>query len=443
MQADVLAGRAPNPQQSLVDLPGQSGMQSGYAAPQSQGQPDFIADKNKGTVEGRQRSSDNMRDYANALRGKSAPQGRTAGPLNVYYGPNIGESLGYAGEQLMGGYMAGKANKEDVKIDKARSLEKARLEGIETDRYDRDQVRKDETLQVKKDTLAEIVADGESVVMVSPDGKNEVGAVQRNGMWFEPDGKTPWGEGKTDRKGWKSWKKPVAAGAGGTGRDYVTKIDDGRGNEVLMRVNPYDPNSVPQFMLPGEDGKNSWTEDKAAAFAAVRAETEATKAGKVKGAEALAANNVARMQEIEDGLNGMERTAVLYGQAMDAMLEGAKTGYIEGNKWSPTISSASIILQNVQDQLGLEKIGEYTFGSLSEAEGQWVRDSSIPKTLSEEQIIPWIQHKYESQMRAIQAEKFELKYRRKYHESPRREYIDQILKRDGFEFGAAKSWADD
>tara|TARA_R110000765_G_scaffold300721_1_gene395261 strand:+ start:427 stop:1905 length:1479 start_codon:yes stop_codon:yes gene_type:complete len=79
----------------------------------------------KGSIEGRQRISDNQRKYAQSLRGGAAPQGRTAGPLDVYYGPNIGESLAYATDQMVGGYMEGKADKEDAAIDEARQLEKA------------------------------------------------------------------------------------------------------------------------------------------------------------------------------------------------------------------------------------------------------------------------------------------------------------------------------
>ena len=71
----------------------------------------------KGSIEGRQRISDNQRKYAQSLRGGAAPQGRTAGPLDVYYGPNIGESLAYATNQMVGGYMEGQADKEDAAID--------------------------------------------------------------------------------------------------------------------------------------------------------------------------------------------------------------------------------------------------------------------------------------------------------------------------------------
>lgn len=91
---------------------------SGYAK-------DAPAPDPQGSIEGRQRISDSQRKYAQSLRGGAAPKGMTAGPLNVYYGPNIGESLGYAGKQLMGGYMEGQANKKDASIDESRQLEKA------------------------------------------------------------------------------------------------------------------------------------------------------------------------------------------------------------------------------------------------------------------------------------------------------------------------------
>jgi hypothetical protein len=352
------------------------------------------------------------------------PKGKTVGPLDVYVGPNWAESLEGAVNQGLGGYMAGQANKEDRDIDKARQLEKTLTKEAADAITANEEGRANRTLAIAEEGLAEEKADAERVVMRSPDGKDEAQAVERNGILYEADGSTPWG-----RKGWTEYVAPTRS----SGSRYVlTKGTDPNGNEVFMKFDKSTGDQEPFQFIDG----TPYSEEKAGTLGQTKVEQGAAE----KGAEATATDNVTQITKIEDGLNGMERTAVLYGQALDAMEEGAKTGYIEGNKWSPTVAGASIMLQNVQDQLGLEKIGEYTFGSLSEAEGQWVRDSSIPKTLDEDQIVPFLRHKYESQKRAIQAEKFELLYRKENGESPPRKYIDQILKRDGFEFGKEKSW---
>ena len=77
---------------------------------------------------GREGKIKSQRSYADSLRGRAAPQGMTAGPLGVYYGPNIGQSLEYAASQLAGGYMDRKANEADIELDIERGLENARLE---------------------------------------------------------------------------------------------------------------------------------------------------------------------------------------------------------------------------------------------------------------------------------------------------------------------------
>ena len=66
-----------------------------------------------------------QRAMANMLRGKEAPKGKTVGPYDLYMGPNWGESLAYAGEQALGGYLAGEANRADIELDEERGLAKA------------------------------------------------------------------------------------------------------------------------------------------------------------------------------------------------------------------------------------------------------------------------------------------------------------------------------
>ena len=56
-------------------------------------------------------------EYANQLRGQAAPQGRRVGPSNIYVAPNWGESLQYAVNQGLGGYMAGKARRASEDLD--------------------------------------------------------------------------------------------------------------------------------------------------------------------------------------------------------------------------------------------------------------------------------------------------------------------------------------
>jgi hypothetical protein len=72
-------------------------------------------------ISGAERSVQAQRDFANQLRGRAAPQGKTVGPSGLYVGPNWGESLEYAFNQGLGGYLSGKANKKDTALDAKRT----------------------------------------------------------------------------------------------------------------------------------------------------------------------------------------------------------------------------------------------------------------------------------------------------------------------------------
>ena len=135
--------------------PPSSGMAaSGFAPVESGSKPPG------GTVEGRQAGVDAQRKIAEGLRGRGAPKGRTAGPYDVYYGPNIGETLAHAGEQLMGGYMEGQANEEAADIDIQRGLEKAAaLEAAQAEKDAAEAIRTDQlTYDRGRDTASDTAA---------------------------------------------------------------------------------------------------------------------------------------------------------------------------------------------------------------------------------------------------------------------------------------------
>ena len=102
---------------ALANQPLAPGMVSAYV---DQSKPDPRA-KSFAGEENRLKS---QRAYADMLRGKEAPKGKTVGPFDLYMGPNWGESLAYAGEQALGGYMTGLANRDDKALDeeKGRAL---------------------------------------------------------------------------------------------------------------------------------------------------------------------------------------------------------------------------------------------------------------------------------------------------------------------------------
>jgi len=122
--------------ENITSAPLSSGMASAYVDNAQAAVAQRDAEARAKSLAGREGKIKSQRDYANSLRGKAAPQGMTAGPLDVYYGPNIGQSLEYAGNQMLGGYMAGRANEGDIALDEERGLIKSAEQAEERSRYD-------------------------------------------------------------------------------------------------------------------------------------------------------------------------------------------------------------------------------------------------------------------------------------------------------------------
>lgn len=84
-------------------------------------------------------------------------------------------------------------------------------------------------------------------------------------------------------------------------------------------------------------------------------------------------------------------------EAISLIDQGAETGVIAGRL--PSIKEASIRLDNLQQQMGLDVIGNTTFGALSESELRFALDSALPKKLEGAQLKQWLVDKREAQQK--------------------------------------------
>ncbi len=75
--------------------------------------------------------------------------------------------------------------------------------------------------------------------------------------------------------------------------------------------------------------------------------------------------------------------------------EGAKTGVIQSKM--PSIRQASIELDNIQAQMGLDVIGSTTFGALSESELAFALSAALPKKLKGPALRDWLERKRDAQ----------------------------------------------
>lgn len=75
--------------------------------------------------------------------------------------------------------------------------------------------------------------------------------------------------------------------------------------------------------------------------------------------------------------------------------EGAQTGAIKSK--FPSIKAASVKLDNIQGQLGLDVVGNTTFGALSESELLFAKDVALPMKLTGPELRKWLVAKRDAQ----------------------------------------------
>jgi len=88
-------------------------------------------------------------------------------------------------------------------------------------------------------------------------------------------------------------------------------------------------------------------------------------------------------------------------QAVQLLEEGASTGPVM--KMLPTFRASTVELKNLQSQLGLDIIGDVTFGALSESELAFALDTGIPEGLAEPELKQWLLRKANSQSKLYDA----------------------------------------
>jgi len=125
------------------------------------------------------------------------------------------------------------------------------------------------------------------------------------------------------------------------------------------------------------------------------AETQGTRAQSRVGGE-LTAKQVslafAEIGKIRKNIGNID-------DAIKAIDDGASTGVIASK--FPNITTASITLNNVRSQLGLDVIGSVTFGALSEGELNLALDTALPTTLRPPALRQYLTDKKAAQEKLI------------------------------------------
>ena len=95
-----------------------------------------------------------------------------------------------------------------------------------------------------------------------------------------------------------------------------------------------------------------------------------------------------RLQPINEGIGRLDR-------AIELIDSGADTGPIA--QYFPSFSAASQELDNLQSQLGLDVVGQTTFGALSAGELKMALDVAVPANMNEEDLKVWLTDKRQAQ----------------------------------------------
>jgi hypothetical protein len=129
------------------------------------------------------------------------------------------------------------------------------------------------------------------------------------------------------------------------------------------------------------------------------AELEAEKELKptVEAATAAAKQAITKSGKAFDRLEKINLNIANYDDAIAQLDAGAQTGAI--TSLFPSFKKATVALENIQGQLGLDVIGNTTFGALSESELKFALRTALPDKLGPEDLKRWLARKKEAQQK--------------------------------------------
>lgn len=226
--------------------------------------------------------------------------------------------------------------------------------------------------------------------------------------------------GEADLRGWWPYKAPGSSG-GGSGGGYRSGAikKDGYGNAVRGGADG----------IEFADG-TPWSVEDAYARKMQRGTAETSVEGDIKGAKARAAKGAERLADLTTDFDKTQAAMGQINRAINALGSGAETGPIASRL--PSLRSSTIELESAQDDLAMEKISSHTFGSLSEAEAQWLRRVAIPDRMDEADLQPYLEWVRTGMERIQDANEYR-KQRLTAGEDVVPAEVKRILSQDGFD----------
>ena len=170
------------------------------------------------------------------------------------------------------------------------------------------------------------------------------------------------------------------------------------------------------------------------------ADADAAAAGGKKFSKETGKLVAQQMPAAIDHRGALRKQRASLGQALDALEGGAWSGTLI-NKFTPILREATSRLRNAQERLGLGEIGNYVFGSLSTAEGTWLKETSLDLNQKPEQLMSDVRHRIEVVDRMEDVSRYVMRELKK-GKYPEQAEIDDILHAGGFKLHAPMLGAD-
>ena len=102
---------------------------------------------------------------------------------------------------------------------------------------------------------------------------------------------------------------------------------------------------------------------------------------------------------ISEKIEIAEGKQAIYGELITAIDNGAQTGYL--SDLLPSMTEATVALNNLQGELGLNVLQSTTFGALSKDELKFALSTALPTSMEPEALRRWVVRKQEAQRKLI------------------------------------------
>jgi len=179
-------------------------------------------------------------------------------------------------------------------------------------------------------------------------------------------------------------------------KSYAPVIDSKTGQ---ISIPTFDANTNVAALVPIEGAVAETPEAK------LKRETEADirlaeKKGKISGRTSAVNAAVSKGSKIFDQIKPLSTAITNYDEAIAAIDSGAETGVVAS--MLPSFRKSSIELDNVVKRLGLDVVGNTTFGALSESELKFALKAAIPDSLQPEDLKQWLTAKKRAQQKVLE-----------------------------------------